>query len=165
MTLSVESSTTSHGEREAMDRIVIAGCKPYDGEYEFDTEERSFTILEWRWIKKIAGYMPLTIGDGWAGRDPDLVLVFAVIALHRAGKVPAEGALLAADRLANTEFDGVAIKFVGDADEAEDDADDPPGGSVTALPTPKPPTPNTGTSGRPTSGSSDEPLEVTGAHV
>lgn len=143
-----------------MDTIVIR-AKPYVGEYPFDTDERTFSIQEWRWIKKIAGYMPLTIGEGWAGRDPDLVLVFAVIALVRAGKVTAEQALLAAGRLETTEFDGVAISFESDSDEVEDSEDDADPPSEASLTTSA--TPNTGTSGKPTLASSESLPDRIGA--
>ena len=30
------------------------------------------TTLEWRWVKKVSGYLPGTIGDGVDGGDPDI---------------------------------------------------------------------------------------------
>lgn len=102
------------------DLIVVAGVKPYDGEYELDVEHAPFTTLEWRWVKKIAGYLPLTIGEGMAGADPDLFCAFAVIAMRRAGKIDKDDALSVAERLADAPF-GSAITIEGDKDEVEED--------------------------------------------
>src|SRR5262245_47326884 len=70
-----------------MDWIVVSGVRPYDERYEFDVIGQDFTTREWGWIKRLADYLPLTIGAGFAGRDPELFAVFAVIALRRAGKI------------------------------------------------------------------------------
>lgn len=106
------------------DRIIIQGVKPYDGEYPLEMQEEPLTTLEWRWVKKISGYLPLTIGDGFAGADPDLVCALAVIALRRKGKIQKEQALLVADRLADAPFDGAAIQLVFDEEEeTSEDAD------------------------------------------
>ena len=69
-----------------MAKMVIKGVPPYDGEYELD-EDRAFNAREWNWIKKVSGYMPLTIGEGFAGGDPVLFVALAVIAMARSGKV------------------------------------------------------------------------------
>jgi hypothetical protein len=72
-------------------RIVVKGVRPYDGEYELDTG-RAFNAREWNWIKRIAGYMPNTISDGFRGGDPDLYVALTVIAMARAGRIDrAEG--------------------------------------------------------------------------
>ncbi len=105
------------------DKIVI-NVRPYNGEYEFDIEEEPLTTLEWRWVKKISGYLPMTVNEGARGDDPDLYLAFAMIALTRAGKVDARDVLQVADRLALEPFDGTAIQYVGAPVEA--DADPPP---------------------------------------
>ena len=67
-----------------MDYIVIEGVRPYDGRYEFDLEGRELTTREWGWIKRLSGYLPLTIEEGLT--DPELITVFACIALRRAGQ-------------------------------------------------------------------------------
>jgi hypothetical protein len=68
------------------DWITITGVAPWDGRYEFDVDEQPLTTREWAWIKKHAGYLPLTLtADALA--DPEFVIVEAVIALHRAGKI------------------------------------------------------------------------------
>lgn len=100
------------------DKIVIK-IKPYQGEYELDLEEEAPTGHEWRWIKKVSGYLPLTIEDGLRGGDPDLFIALAVVALHRAGRVGKDDALRVADVLAEAPFDGVAIRYVADEQEAE----------------------------------------------
>ena len=52
-----------------------------------DLARGPFTTREWGWIKKHSGYLPLTVEEGFRGADPELITVFAVIALHRAGKI------------------------------------------------------------------------------
>lgn len=116
-----------------MDTVTIRGSRGLDGDYPFDLEEHPLTTLEWRWIKKISGYMPLTIDEGRRGGDPDVVLAFATIALVRAGKVDKSRALIAADQLAELAFDGESISVETDG---EDDADPPT--SVTSTSSPPP---------------------------
>jgi hypothetical protein len=70
-----------------MDWLTIRGGTVYDGRYEFDLEATDFSVREWGWLKRHAGYMPLTIQEGFRGADPELYAVFAIIALHRAGKI------------------------------------------------------------------------------
>lgn len=100
------------------DKFIIEGVRRYEGEYDLDLEDEALTTLEWRWIKKISGYLPLTLPEGWVGGDPDLFLAFAVIAMRRAGKIHKEDALLAAEGLE----DGATIRFVA---EVEAEADPP----------------------------------------
>ena len=69
-----------------MDWVTITGVKPWDGRYELDPEA-DFTTREWGWIKRLSGYLPLTIDGGFEGADPELIATFAVIALYRADKV------------------------------------------------------------------------------
>ena len=72
-----------------MDYIVIEGVPPYDGRWEFDLEGRELTTREWGWIKRFSGYLPLTIDEGLS--DPELIVVWACVALTRAQKAtPAE---------------------------------------------------------------------------
>ena len=68
-----------------MDWLILEQVPPYDGRYEWDLEGRELTTREWGWIKRLAGYLPLNIEDGLG--DPELIAVFAAIALRRAGKV------------------------------------------------------------------------------
>lgn len=117
--------------------IVIRGVKPYDGEYPLDLEGEPLTTLEWRWVKKISGYLPLTMGEGFAGADPDLVCALAVIALRRHGRVQKEQALMVADRLADVPFDGAAIQLLFDEPEDEDEEGDV-GPPAVARPTESP---------------------------
>lgn len=102
-----------------MSRIIIQGIKPYDGDYELDTD-RAFNAREWRWIKKVSGYMPLTVQDGFAGGDPDLFVALAVIAMCRNGKVDRDEGLRVADELAEAPFDGASIVLVGDQAEVDE---------------------------------------------
>lgn len=107
-------------------RIAIHGVKPYDGEYEFDPEEQPLTTLEWRWIKKISGYLPLTISDGIDGGDPDVFVAFATVALARAGTIERSDVFRVADRLIEAPFDGASITFVDDNPDDDGGDDGPP---------------------------------------
>lgn len=108
---------------------------PYRGEWPLDLGQ-SFTILEWRWIKKISGYLPLTLEDGFSNLDPDLFLALTVIALARAGKVRPESVLDVAHRMEGTAFDGSMIVFDAGADNDDegDDAGPPPVLATEPLP-------------------------------
>lgn len=111
-----------------MTDAMIVSVPPYEGEYELDIEGHPFSTVEWRWIKQIAGYMPLTIEKGWEGGDPDLFLAFAVIAMRRAGKIRKDEVLLVAEEIEEAAMDGTSIAFRGDAAEADDA--DPTSGSA-----------------------------------
>jgi hypothetical protein len=102
-----------------MTKIVVSGIKPYEGSYELD-DDRAFSTREWRWIKQISGYMPLTVADGFKGGDPDLFIALAVIAMNREGRIDRDAALEVAETLADVPFDGASITF--DVGEATDDA-------------------------------------------
>ena len=139
-------------------RIVLDHPR-YKGEYEI-VSARDFTNLEWRWVKKISGYMPNTIGDGWDGDDPDMWIAFAVVALHRAGRVSKDEALQAAasfDDLAGSSF----VQVVG----VEAATDDPPAEPAT-TPATETQNGNTGASSNTTSDSHPENApSPTGARV
>ena len=102
-------------------RIVVKGVRPFDGEYELD-DDRTFNTREWNWIKRLSGYMPLTVSDGFAGGDPDLFVALAVIAMCRAGKIDRSEGLRVAEVLAEAPFDGTTIQLIGGTDDEEDDA-------------------------------------------
>lgn len=113
-----------------MARIIIQGFRGYDGDYELDTE-RAFNAREWRWIKKISGYLPLNVQEGFAGRDPDLFIALAVIALCRDRKIDREDGIQVADVMAEEPLqirDNVGAPEKGMAsitllgDKVEDDA-------------------------------------------
>lgn len=104
-----------------MTKLVISGIPPWDGSYDLDPD-RPFSTREWRWIKQISGYMPLTISDGFGGGDPDLFVALAVIAMNREGRVGREHAMDAAEQLADAPFDGASITL----DAGEEAADDVP---------------------------------------
>lgn len=102
-----------------MDRIVISGVQGFDGEYDLDPE-RAFNAREWRWIKKLSGYLPDTINDGYRHSDPDLFVAFAVIAMCRDGKIGRDDWQRVGDELAEVPLDGATLKLVGDP--VEDDS-------------------------------------------
>jgi hypothetical protein len=105
-----------------MDWIVIDGVQPWDGRYPFDLDGQPLTTREWGWIRRITGYMPLTVDEGLRGADPELFTVWAVIALRRAGRINPAEVTVTYDRLADAPF-GAAITFEG----GEVDAGPPPG--------------------------------------
>lgn len=108
-----------------MAAIKVHGVGRWDGTYELNIEDRALNAREWRWIKQIAGYLPATIGDGMAGRDPDLFIALAVVAMCRNGKIEREQALQVAEQIAETPYVGQqTIELIADTVE-EDDADPP----------------------------------------
>lgn len=110
-----------------MAEIKITGIRPYDGAYDLQ-EERTFNMHEWHVIKRVSGYMPLTIQEGWAGGDPGLVVALAVIAMCRSGKINRDRALAVAEQLGEAPFDGAAITvdFAVEEDEPEVNDASPP---------------------------------------
>ena len=107
---------------------MVVRVPPWQGEYELD-EDRPFNTEEWRWIRQISGYMPLTVQDGFAGGDPTLFVALSVVAMHRNRKLADRDVLEVAGQLAKAPFDGEAITMVGET--VEDDAVPP---ALTSLP-------------------------------
>jgi hypothetical protein len=70
-----------------MDRFVIEGVPPYDGEYELDLGGE-FTNRELHTLKTIAGVRAGELEEAADMGDNDLVVAFAVIALQRSGRFP-----------------------------------------------------------------------------
>ena len=101
-----------------MTKLVISGIAPWDGSYDLDPD-RPFNTREWRWIKQISGYMPLTISEGFAGGDPDLFVALAVIAMNREGRIGRDQGLDVAEQLSEAPFDGATITLDAGA-EADD---------------------------------------------
>ena len=92
-----------------MAKIIIGKAIPrFAGSYELDSSI-PMKGMDWRWIKKISGYMPNTIETGFEGDDPDLYIALAVVALHRAGKIRPQEALYVADVLLEADVDGEAL--------------------------------------------------------
>src|SRR5262245_59805593 len=86
-----------------MDRLVIEGVGPWDGRYDLDIIGTPLTRREWGWVKRFTGYLPLTWWDGLKGGDADLYAAFAVIALHRAGRIAPDQASEVFDRFADVD--------------------------------------------------------------
>ena len=106
-----------------MQHVIITGVPGFDGRYPFDLEHRELTTREWGWIKRLAGYLPLALDDDAFG-DPELITVFAAIALRRQGKVEAADVPRAFETLSDAPF-GAAITLETD-EEAQPDAGPPP---------------------------------------
>jgi hypothetical protein len=117
-----------------MDWVIVDGVRPYDGRYLFDIEGRELTTREWGWIKRLSGYLPLTLEEGFRGGDPELFAAFAVIALYRDGKIDAREATGVFERIVDAPF-GSTIRMETDGvDEQEDDAAGPPPPSSVGKP-------------------------------
>ena len=106
-----------------MDYIVIEGVPPYDGRWEFDLEGRELTTREWGWVKRLSGYLPLTIDEGLS--DPELIVVFACVALRRASKVEIKDVPAVFEQLSDAPF-GSAITMETDVAEKEAEESHPP---------------------------------------
>lgn len=145
--------------------LTLTGVPPHDGRYELRMDGDLFTIFEWGWIKRFAGYLPATLWDGFEGGDQELIATLAVIALHRAGRITPRDAQDVFDQIGRGQASST-IQIEPDPDEAgdEDDAGPPPsrqtvngGSSGHASPTsseiPEAIRPATGTPGSATSGS------------
>src|SRR5262245_49440265 len=101
-----------------MDYITVSGVLGYDGRYGLDIEAQGFTVQEFGWIKRLSGYLPLTIDEGYQGADAELFAVFALIAMVRNGKVAEADAEDVFDKLRHAPM--TAITFEGDASEDAD---------------------------------------------
>jgi hypothetical protein len=148
-----------------MDYIVIEGVKPYDGRYEFDVD--GFTTREWGWIKRLSGYLPLTIDDGFDGGDPELFSCFAAIALRRAGKIENREVAEVYERLIDSPFER-AIRLETDEPETELESEMSEAGQGDASPPPPSLSENGSTSGpssAPSSERSDDLPRATGMPV
>ncbi len=131
------------------DQIVVSGVRPYDGRYPFDLENQELTTREWGWIKRLAGYLPLTVEEGLS--DPELIVVFACIALHRAGKVVSRDVPDTFEQLSDAPFGSAITMETEPVDEEGKESDPPPSGQSSNS--------NSGTSG-PASTSSETSAET-----
>jgi hypothetical protein len=136
------------------DQIIIEGVLPYDGAYDWDLERQELTTREWGWIKRLAGYLPLDLGDPAKWGDPEVLVCFAAIALRRAGRVEAREVPQVFERLADAPFDGAKIQL--ETEEAEEDDAGPPAsssnGSTGSSGAVSPPSSETSTANQPGSG-------------
>lgn len=93
-----------------MDKIVISGVPPWDGEYEFDGNLKNRELHR---IKKITGIRAGELVEALAAGDTDVLVALAVIVLERDGKS------VDADDFWNAEVG--SITYVG-----EEETDGPP---------------------------------------
>ena len=135
-----------------MDYIVIEGVRPYDGRYEFDLAGQELTTREWGWIKRLSGYLPLTVEEGLS--DPELIVVFAAIALRRAGKVEPRDVPQVFERLSDAPF-GSAITMETDVAEEVEEKSPPPESSNSSDAT-------SGPASSPSSATLPAPLKASG---
>ena len=108
-----------------MEYLIVENLPPYDGRYELDPA-RELTTREWGWIKRLSGYGPLTVDEGRRNVDPELWTVYALILLHRAGKLEAGQVPDMFERLADQQF-FTTIRLEAGPDEPGDGdgVDDP----------------------------------------
>ena len=100
-------------------RLVLKKVPPYDGEYQLDLEAVPLTAREWGWVKRLAGYLPLTIDEGLAGGDPELLSVFAAVALRRVGRIQVSQVPAVFEQLQDVPVDGT-LRVELDTDEGVD---------------------------------------------
>jgi hypothetical protein len=111
-----------------VDEIRIQGVRPYDGSYPLDWDS-GITTREWRWLKQHAGYKPATLRQGMEDADPDLLVVFAVIALHRAGRLDPADVPGFVSRLDDIDPVAAVSYHAGDEQEEADGSPPPPSSS------------------------------------
>ena len=116
-----------------MDWIVIEGVQPWDGRYEFDLVGSPLTTREWGWIKRLTGYMPLTLERGFDGGDPELFAGFAAIALRRSGKVENSEVADVYERIIDSPFE-TTIRLESDSPEQTEADAGPPSRSSNGSP-------------------------------
>jgi hypothetical protein len=106
--------------------IIVEGVRPWDGRYPLDLLALDFTTREWGWIKRLTSYMPVDYTDGLGKADPELVCVFAVIAMRRAGKIENADVPSVYERLVDAEaFSAVTLDTTGDQPREEQPEADP----------------------------------------
>src|SRR5262245_36943238 len=139
-----------------MYHLVIEGVRPYDGRYPFDLEGQELTTREWGWIKRLSSYLPMTVSDGFASGDAELMCAIAVILLRRAGTITTEDVPSVYERLADAPFTAsLHWEATQDGEPVEGDADDPTASSNGN-------TESSGAGSTTSSGSSDDPSSRTG---
>jgi len=106
------------------DWITIKDVPPYDGRYPLDLLEQDLTTREWGWIKRYAGYLPVTLDADTFFADPEVIAVLALVALRRNNKIDIRDIPAVWERVQDAPF-GTTIVWEGEP-AAEDDADPPP---------------------------------------
>jgi hypothetical protein len=108
-----------------MDWIVVKGVKPWDGRYQLDLDGFELTTREWGFIKRLTGYLPLTVDEGFQGGDPELFAALAAIALRRAGRVDNTQVAEVYERIADAPAGGT-VRLESDRPPVEEDDAGPP---------------------------------------
>jgi hypothetical protein len=103
-----------------VDYIVVTGVQPYDGRYELELTE--LTTREWGWIKRLAGYLPITLEDDSFG-DPELACVLAAIMMRRAGRIETREVPEVFERLADAPFGAAITVEAGEPEAGEGETD------------------------------------------
>lgn len=107
-----------------MDHLIISGVAPYDGRYELDLGRQPFTTREWGWIKRLSGYLPVTLNED-TFTDPEFVGALAMVVLVRAGRVERPDVPAVFDRFQDVPFGTTITVEAGEEEETEADAGPP----------------------------------------
>ena len=67
-----------------MEKVIIKGIAPFDGEYDLDLG--FFKMREFNIIKKLSGVRAAELEEAIEAGDTDLILAIAAIAVRRGGK-------------------------------------------------------------------------------
>ena len=135
--------------------LRLNGVKPYDGRYELDLDGQPFTRREWGWIKRNAGYLPLTLTRE-AFTDPETTTMLLIIAMCRAGRITNEQVPDLWERFADVPI-GSTVTLEADEDDAQADDAGPPPRRKSKRPS------SSGASTPTASETSDDPPNATGS--
>ena len=102
-----------------MTAVVISGCAPWDGRYEFD--DFGFTNRELYEIRKISGLRAGELIEGLEANDTSAYVGVAAVVLARHGKIRLDGADV--EDLWNAKVGAITIEL---GDQSADDDADPP---------------------------------------
>lgn len=132
-----------------MAKVKIEGVPPLDGEYEFDSG--SFTNRELHLIKKHTGLLVEDFDDA-LGRDPDLPLGFAIVAVRKSGKFGRELSQEVIDLLFDSDVGKITLDFSDELAAAqEQEAKERPPDSPTTSGETNAPVVDTGETEKPSS--------------
>lgn len=98
---------------------ILVTVRPYEGTYPF-VEIDEWTRGEWRIVRNLTGYMPVTFFDGLKGGDPDTTGAMAVVAMLRAGKIGEDDVPTVWDRLSAADaYESVSIEGAEETEEGD----------------------------------------------
>src|SRR3954451_17021770 len=105
--------------------VEIEGVPGFDGRYPLNLSEEPFTMWELHLIKKVSGIRAGELEEASDAGDSDLVVVLAVVAMRRAGKVRKEHAIQVADLLMDSAAGVIRYREDDKGDDASPPAEKP----------------------------------------